>query len=331
MILHTKKEEFERRLTEALCGLNGQDARLVQRQKEALQAGSRKQRSTPLPGEAEVCSYLSERFKKALAVAIVSYHTDPLAAIRERVLEEEGIEIDLYDQGGQSTYQERLAYELAERYGVDVLTFTLGRSYLTKERYCNIHPRAPVIPIPYSGPRPEAAKGPFVENDTGLVKKENIYFVLHDLVQAILGHLLKNRIAVDIFSSHYATGIAATCRLRGLYQESAGARSLCSATTHSLGWDKFVNTYYEYSPLELAKLNFDHRLVEEKEGLQKADPVITVSPTEKEEVTRPSLYGVSSEKVVSIPDGVDTAMFRPYDPGRDGERVESPAEKASHC
>jgi glycosyltransferase involved in cell wall biosynthesis len=267
---------------------------------------------SPAPCEDELKAHLAER--GGLTIAVVSYHTNPLYAIRERVREEEGIEIDLYDQGGQGTYQERLAYELASRFGVNVLSFTLKRSYLTKERYLNIHPLAPVIPIPNRS-------GRFVEDDTGLVKKENLYFIIDELVDATLDYLAKNRINVDVFSGHYATGVAACRRLHRKYEE-AGGRAIFSATTHSLGWDKFVNVAGELTAEELTALNLNRRLAEEKEGFHEADLVITVSPTEAETVTHPSLYAVPREKVVVIPGGVDTDLFRPYDPALDKERVE---------
>lgn len=266
------------------------------------------------PSTAEVRSRIPD--EGDLTIAVVSYHTNPLCAIRERVWQEEGIEIDLYDQGGQGTYQERLAYNLAERFGVNVLSFTLARSYLTKERYLNIHPKAPVIPIPNSS-------GRFVEDETGLVKKENLYFIIDELVDATLDYLLENDIEVDVFSGHYPTGVAACRRLRRRYRELGRGNALFSATTHSLGWNKFVNIAHRCSLEELEELNLDRRLKEERRGFQEADLVITVSPTGTETVTHPSLYGVSSEKVVSIPGGVDATLFRPYDPRRDGERVEA--------
>jgi len=268
----------------------------------------------PAPSAAELKARLASR--GGLTIAIVSYHTNPLYAIRERVREEEGIEIDLYDQGGQGTYQERLAYNLAEEFGVNVFSFTLARSYLTKERYLNIHPKAPVIPIPNRS-------GRFVEDETGLVKKENLYFIIDDLVDATLDYLLKNDIQIDIFSGHYATGVAACRRLRRRYEELKKGKALFSATTHSLGWNKFVNIANRCSLDELRELNLDRRLREERRGFQEADLVITVSPMEMETVTHPSLYGVSSEKVVSIPGGVDGSLFRPYDPHRDRECIEA--------
>ncbi|MEA3459603.1 MAG: hypothetical protein U9R11_02840, partial [Chloroflexota bacterium] len=234
------------------------------------------------PSVAEIKSRLAKR--GGLTMAVVSYHTNPLYAIRERVREEEGIEIDLYDQGGQGTYQERLAYNLAEEFGVNVFSFTLARSYLTKERYLNIYPKAPVIPIPNRS-------GRFVEDETGLVKKENLYFIIEELVDATLDYLIGNDIQVDVFSGHYATGVAACRRLRRRYEELTGRRALFSATTHSLGWSKFANIASQCSLKELKELNLDRRLSEEKLGFQEADSVITVSPEEIEVVTHPSLYG----------------------------------------
>jgi glycosyltransferase involved in cell wall biosynthesis len=273
-----------------------------------------------IPSVAEIKSYIAKKFERGLTFVIVSYHTNPLFAIRERVLEEEGIEIDTYDQGGQGIYQERLAYKLASKFDCEVFTFTLGRSYLKKERYLNIHPNAPVIPIPYVGPLVE-----FVEDRTGLIKKENLYFVIDDLVEATLDYLIEKGIEVDVFSGHYAEGVAAARRLRKCYLKRTGRKAIFSATTHSLGWDKFVNTYYEYSPMELGAFNFDRRLMEERKGFQEADLVITVSPTETEVVKR--VYGAKGDKVVSIPGGVDTELFRPFDPRRDGQRVEALRKK----
>ena len=318
-VLRAKKRAFGEVLIEALEGLSGVDPNLVAEQREAL---LERRHEPPAPDEEEVKRLLAERFEGAPTVVVVSYHTNPLYAIRERVLEEEGIEIDCYDQGGQSVYQERLAYHLAEGFGAEVLTFTLGRSYLAKERYYNIHPRAPVIPV-----RVGAWARPYVEDDTGLIKKENLYFILDELVEVTLDYLLQKGVRVDIFSGHYAEGVGAARRLRRRYLEATGIRALYSATTHSLGWDKFVNTYYEYSPEQLRELNFHLRLPEERDGFREADVVIAVSPTEVETVTNPSLYGASPEKVISIPGGVDTDLFRPYDPARDREEVEALRKK----
>ena len=318
-VLRAKERAFGGMLIEALEGLSGVDPDLIAAQREAL---LERRHEPPTPDEGEIKRLLAERFGGAPTVVVVSYHTNPLYAIRERVLEEEGIEIDCYDQGGQSVYQERLAYHLAEGFGAEVLTFTLGRSYLTKERYYNIHPRAPVIPV-----RAGVWARPYVEDDTGLIKKENLYFILDELVEITLDYLLRNKVRVDIFSGHYATGVGAARRLRRRYLEATGIRALYSATTHSLGWDKFVNTYYEYSPEQLRELNFHLRLPEERDGFREADVVIAVSPTEVETVTDPSLYGAWPEKVISIPGGVDTDLFRPYDPARDGAEVEALRKK----
>jgi len=49
------------------------------------------------PSEAEVADFLRERYPSGLTVAMVSYHTNPLYAIKERVRAEEGIDIDPFD------------------------------------------------------------------------------------------------------------------------------------------------------------------------------------------------------------------------------------------
>ena len=263
----------------------------------------------PAPAKEKIKSLLKKR--GGLKVAIVSYHTNPLFAIRERVKKEEDIEIDLRDQGGQGVYQERLASELASEFGVEVFSFTLKRSYLQKEKYLNIHPKAPVIPVPNPS-------GKFVQDETGFVRKEDLYFIIDELVKETLNYLLKKRVKVEVFSGHYAEGVAACRRLK-----EAWGKGVFSATTHSLGWNKFINVAPEYTPEELARLNLNLRFKEEKEGLQKADLVITVSPDEVETVVNPNLYGVREEKVVPIPGGFDTRLFRPFNPLKDRKKVKA--------
>ncbi len=265
------------------------------------------------PSEAEIADILHQRHPSGLTSVVVSYHTNPLYAIKERVRVEEAIDIDPFDQGGQGTYQERLAFELAERFGLRVVTFTIARSFLTKERYLHIHPRAPVVPIHHSGR--------YVEDDSGLVRKENIYFIIEELVDKSVNYLLEKGIQVDFFSGHYATGMAAARRLSRRYGEAIQRAIPYSATTHSLGWDRFVATHDAYSAPELRNFNFDRRLAEEKQAMQEADLVITVAPGEAETITHPGLYDVSPKKVVSIPGGVDTQLFHPYDPVQDGDDV----------
>ncbi len=267
------------------------------------------------PGEAEVADIIRARYPGGITFAMVSYHTNPLYAIKERVLHEEGIDIDSFDQGGQGTYQERLAFELAERFGLRVVTFTIARSFLTKDEYLNIHPRAPVVPIHHSGR--------YVEDGSGLVRKENIYFIVDELVDNTVTYLADNGVQVALFSGHYATGMAAVRRLSERYGHGVGRRVPYSATTHSLGWDRFVATHATYAASDLQTFNFDRRLTEEKRAMQGADLVVTVAPDEIERVTHPGLYGVAPEKVVAIPGGVDTRLFRPYDATRDGDDVAS--------
>ncbi len=271
--------------------------------------------SLDAPSESEVADILRQRYPSGLTFAVVSYHTNPLYAIKERFQAEEGIDIDSFDQGGQGIYQERLAFELADRFALRIVTFTIARSFLTKKRYLNIHPRAPVVPIAHSGR--------YVEDGSGLVKKESIYFIIDELVDNTVNYLVQNGIQVDFFSGHYATGMAAARRLSRRYGEAAGRVIPYSATTHSLGWDRFVATHDTYTPSQLRNFNFPARLTEEKRAVQAADLVVTVAPDETETITHPGLYGVPPEKVVSIPGGVDTRLFRLYDPAQDGDDVTS--------
>jgi glycosyltransferase involved in cell wall biosynthesis len=265
------------------------------------------------PSEVDVAKALRERYPSGATFVVVSYHTNPLYAIKERVGAEEGIDIDSFDQGGQGTYQERLAFELAERFGLRVLSFTLARSFLTKEQYLNLHPLAPVVPVRHSGRH--------VEDESGLVRKEDLYFIIDELVDSTVVYLVENGVQVDFFSGHYATGMAAAYRLSQRYGMAVGRVIPYSTTTHSLGWDRFVATHDTYTATELRQFNFDHRLMEEKRAMQEADLVITVAPDEIETVAHPGLYDVSPEKVVAIPGGVDTRLFHPYDPPRDQDIV----------
>ena len=286
--------------------------------REAAREHEARRRHTSAPAlaprsEAEVADILRQHYPSGLTFAVVSYHTNPLYAIKEQVLAEEGIDIDSFDQGGQGIYQERLAFELADRFGLRVMSFTIARSFLTKKRYLNIHPQAPVIPIAHSGR--------YVEDGSGLVKKENIYFIIDELVDNTVDYLLENGMQVDFFSGQYATGMAAAYRLSERYGNSVGRVIPYSTTTHSLGWDRFVATYDTYTATELKRFNFDRRLTEEKRAMQGADLVITVAPDEIERVAHPGLYDVSPEKVVSISGGVDTRLFRPYDSAQDADEV----------
>jgi len=283
------------------------------RQEHALSATRRALPELIAPSEAEVADVLRECYPSGLTVAMVSYHTNPLYAIKERVRVEEGIDIDPFDQGGQGTYQERVAFELAERFGLRVVSFTVARSFLTKESYLNIHPRAPVVPIPHSGS--------YVEDGSGLVKKENIYFILDELVDNTVDYLVDNDVLVGLFSGHYATGMAAAFRLSRRYGKALGRVVPYSATTHSLGWDRFVATYDTYTTAQLKAFNFDRRLTEESRAMRVADLVVTVAPDEIETVTNPRLYDVSAEKIVCIPGGVDTQLFHPYIPAQDEDEV----------
>lgn len=265
------------------------------------------------PSEPEIADILREHHPSGLTFVVVSYHTNPLYAIKERVQAEEGIDIDPFDQGGQGTYQERLAFELAETFGLRVLTFTLARTFLPKEQYLNIHPQAPVVPIAHSGRH--------VEDESGLVKKENIYFIIDELVDNTVDYLARNAVQVDFFSGHYATGMAAARRLSQRYGEAVGRTTPYSTTTHSLGWDRFVATFEAYTGEQLKRFNLDRRLAEERRAMHEADLVVTVAPSEIETVSDPGLYGVSPEKVVSIPGGVDTQVFCPYDPAEHRDAV----------
>jgi len=51
-----------------------------------------------------------------------------------------------------------------------------------------------------------------MEDESGLVKKENIYFIIDELVDNTVDYLVENDVQVDLFSGHYATGMAAAYR-----------------------------------------------------------------------------------------------------------------------
>jgi glycosyltransferase involved in cell wall biosynthesis len=115
--------------------------------------------------------------------------------------------------------------------------------------------------------------------------------------------------------------MAAAHRLSQRYGEAVGRTTPSSTTTHSLGWDRFVATFETYTGEQLERFNFDRRLAEERRAMHEADLVVTVAPSEIETVSDPGLYGVSPEKVVSIPGGVDTQVFCPYDPAEHRDAV----------
>ena len=222
-------------------------------------------------------------------IAVISYHTSPLAALGTR------------EMGGLNVYVRELARELAERgHSVDVFTRRAD-------------PDAPRI-VPIAGNGEGHAR--LIHIDAGpaeAVAKEELPAYLDEFVAGVRAHAAEESDSYDVLHSHYwLSGVAAE-RLK----ETWGVPHL--AMFHTLGEVKNRSRISEHEPAP--------RIAGERDVVQRAERIVVSSKDEQQLLVR--LYGAEADRIAIVPCGVNLDLFQPVDKEearrrlglRDGDRI----------
>jgi D-inositol-3-phosphate glycosyltransferase len=209
-----------------------------------------------------------------LRILMISDHADPLAKVGSK------------ESGGQNVYVMNTANLLARQgHKVDVYTRWDARS---KQEVVQVRPGFRVI---------RATAGP-----RGYMPRDNFLNVTDEFAQSIQKRILAEELQYDVvFTNYWFSGVIGL-KLAKLHNIPL------THVYHSIGQIKY-ETLKEVHPEEVDDKLFEIRNMWEKRIAQRASSVITTSPVEQDDIVR--LFGVPKEKVVLIPVGVDTNLFKP--------------------
>jgi D-inositol-3-phosphate glycosyltransferase len=129
------------------------------------------------------------------------------------------------------------------------------------------------------------------------IPKEDIYHHLFELTEGFLRFQEREGIRYDLVHSHYWL----SAHVGQLLGSSCGIPQI--ATFHTLGAVKNRARPEEKEP--------ELRISTERESAQAADRLISFTEEERDDLV--NLYGASRDRILVIPAGVDTDLFRPID------------------
>ena len=196
------------------------------------------------------------------------------------------------DTGGQVVYVLQLAKALSTgKIKVDIYTRWFDRSKRQIDPVPG-YPDVRVIRIP-SGP-------------WEFIPKEEIYDILPELAENMIGFIREKNLSYDLFHGHYVDAGVVALDVATAFDKPA------FFTAHSLGAWKREQMGGDPEEME-KKYKFNRRISEELRifRLVKAQTVTTKVQKGKIE----QLYGFTSDNMVVIPPGVDVHIFRPIKPG----------------
>lgn len=196
------------------------------------------------------------------------------------------------DTGGQVVYVLQLAKALSTgKIKVDIYTRWFDRSKRQIDPVPG-YPDVRVIRIP---------TGPWE-----FIPKEEIYDILPELAENMIGFIREKNLSYDLFHGHYVDAGVVALDVATAFDKPA------FFTAHSLGAWKREQMGGDPEEME-KKYKFNRRISEELRifRLVKAQTVTTKVQKGKIE----QLYGFTSDNMVVIPPGVDVHIFRPIKPG----------------
>jgi D-inositol-3-phosphate glycosyltransferase len=188
------------------------------------------------------------------------------------------------ETGGMNVYVRDLSRELSRR-GISVDVYTRSQNPTMPRVSTKLAERGRVIHVK-AGP-----EHPY--------NKNKVYDHLDEFVRGVKAQVNADKIAYDIIYSHYwLSGIAA-----------ASLRRI---------WDiPMVQMFHTLAEMKNrvaqtpAERETDQRLNCEGEIMKFADRLVAATPLEKNQMTW--LYGASSDKISTVPPGVDLDRFKPLD------------------
>ena len=196
------------------------------------------------------------------------------------------------DTGGQVVYVLQLAKALSTRkIKVDIYT----RWFDFSKRQIDPVPDYPDVRVI------RIRAGPWE-----FIPKEEIYDILPELSENMMGFIQEKNLNYDLFHGHYVDGgIVALDIAKALDKPPF-------FTAHSLGAWKREQMGGEPEEME-RKYKFSRRVSEELRIFRSVKAQTVTTEVQKERLEQ--LYGFTSDNVIVIPPGVDVHTFRPLKPG----------------
>lgn len=225
-----------------------------------------------------------------MRILMLSDHADPLAKVGSK------------ESGGQNVYVMNTAALLARNgHKVDVYTRWDARS---KQEVVQVRPGFRVIRV-LAGPK-------------GYMPRDEFLNVTDEFAARIQERIAAEEIHYDvIFTNYWFSGVIGL-KLAALYDLPL------THVYHSIGQIKY-ETLKQVHPEEVNEQLFAVRAEWEKRIAQQANSIITTSPVEQSDIVR--LFGVARKKVVCIPVGVDTQLFKPRSPRWCRQKLKLPTDK----
>jgi D-inositol-3-phosphate glycosyltransferase len=206
-------------------------------------------------------------------VAMLSMHTSPVARLGGK------------ETGGMNVYVRELTRALAARgIGVDIFTRAADeRAPLIDTTSINLQ-NARVINIP-AGPR-------------GPLSKHQLIHYVGEFAQGIYDFAARETLRYDVWHAHYwLSGVTAQCL------QAKGLRAPIVQMFHTLGAMK------NRVARAATEAETDARIAAERELMRSVARVVASTPRDVEQMME--LYAAPRNKILIIPPGVDTNLFRP--------------------
>ncbi len=210
-----------------------------------------------------------------MRILMISDHADPLAQIGTK------------ETGGQNIYVMNIASLLA-KLGMTVDVYTRW-DRATKQEVVEVQPGFRVIRVK-AGPKSYMPRDEFLS-------------VTDEFIHRIKQRIGREKLEYDVIVSHYwYSGVIglSLAQAYGLPQ---------THIYHSIGQMRFA-TLKKFEPQDADYLFYKMRDDWERRIAQESTSIISTSPFERDDIVR--LFEVSPEKIMVIPVGVDTTLFRPY-------------------
>lgn len=148
------------------------------------------------------------------------------------------------------------------------------------------------------------------------IPKEEIYGILPELAENMVGFIRENKLHYDLFHGHYVDAGIVTLDVAEASDKPA------FFTTHSLGAWKRQQMGGDPEAME-KKFNFEHRIAEELRIFRSVKAQTVTTKVQEKKLKE--LYGFSADNVEVIPPGVDVHTFRPLEPGEQPTQTDLPA------
>jgi len=192
------------------------------------------------------------------------------------------------DTGGQVVYVLQLAKTLSTcKIKVDIYT----RWFDSSKRQIDFVPDCPDVRVI------RIRAGPWE-----FIPKEEIYDILPELAENMMGFIREKNLHYDLFHGHYVDGGIVTLDIAKAFDKPA------FFTAHSLGAWKREQMGGEPEEME-KKYKFSHRISEELRIFKSVKGQTVTTKVQKEKLEQ--LYGFTSDNIVVIPPGVDVHTFCP--------------------